>query len=817
MVTPAGRTVTILFTDQVGSTERMQEIGDDAADELRRAHFTLLRGAVDACGGHVVKNVGDGLMVVFDSAVDAVGCAVRMQRAVAEHNATHDAGMQLGLKAGLNIGEPVQEGDDYFGTPVNIAQRLCDAASGAQILVSDVLRGVLGSRGGYELREYADLRLKGIELPITVHEVVWSDTQTTAQRAAPPAPAELAEPALGFVGRRRECDALRTAWERACRGERRVVFVDGDAGAGKTSLVASIARTVGTGGARVVYARCEEQPLRPFEPIAVALAALPGGAQPAAQLMRGGADSAGAGFELATAALRRAARQAAVMLVVDDAHLADDDTLRLLRHLVRSPGDALVLVVVLFCHADVTSRHALSSMMLELRHDGLLDRLTIDGLDVEETRELAALWSGSDVPLEFARALHARTEGNPLFIQEVLRHMAETGAIYEEGGRLVIRSSIEEAGVPAAVKEVIRHRLARLSPDCERAVRAAAVTSREFDLSALEQLGCGVSGDRLLDALEQAVDARILSESATDPGRYAFAHRLVREAVFEDTSAARRISLLRGALQFATAPDGTRLAYEVLGTRGPYMLGVALSISPTVRMHVVTLTRRWQRIAEFARVVLYDRRGMGASDTPDRGYSAAATFEDIDAVLGAAGATRAIIWGATDGGPLAVRYAAEHPERVAALILLGTSARVRSTDDFPYGFNERQLGAFMRLTPVDQARATSELAHMRVRRFEDAHAIGEVIRRVPGPIWEKMLAGIATVDARPFLAQVRVPTLIIHDPENTYVPVEAAEYLHENIAGSRLFLTEDAANTAFGDELFARVRDFVEDVGVRAE
>jgi class 3 adenylate cyclase len=106
--------VTLLFTDLVGSTELFQRIGDDAAETVRRTHFQLLREAVSARGGHEVKNLGDGLMVVFPSALDALACAVAIQRAVREHN---QGGKQTAfmVRVGLQVGEPIREEDDYFG------------------------------------------------------------------------------------------------------------------------------------------------------------------------------------------------------------------------------------------------------------------------------------------------------------------------------------------------------------------------------------------------------------------------------------------------------------------------------------------------------------------------------------------------------------------------------------------------------------------------------------------------------------------------------------------------------------------------------
>ena len=170
-VTPA-EIVTLLFTDLVGSTELLSRIGDDAAEEARRAHFGLLREVVDAAGGHEVKNLGDGLMVVFRSALDALGCAVAIQQAARNHNQL-GVGPPFHIRVGLHAGEPVRDGADYFGTPVVVARRLCDAARGGQILASLVLVGLIGTRGGFSFRSVGSLDLKGLTEPVPAAEVDW--------------------------------------------------------------------------------------------------------------------------------------------------------------------------------------------------------------------------------------------------------------------------------------------------------------------------------------------------------------------------------------------------------------------------------------------------------------------------------------------------------------------------------------------------------------------------------------------------------------------------------------------------------------------
>ena len=160
-------TLTILFTDLVGSTDLISVLGEDAADDLRRSHFSILRRAIDDHRGREVKSLGDGLMVAFPSARQAVACAARMQQAVASQR------NRLQLRVGIDAGEPIHEGSDLFGTPVVVARRLCDAATGGQVLVSDIVRLLCGRRLPLPLESAGALRLKGLDEPVVAHALRW--------------------------------------------------------------------------------------------------------------------------------------------------------------------------------------------------------------------------------------------------------------------------------------------------------------------------------------------------------------------------------------------------------------------------------------------------------------------------------------------------------------------------------------------------------------------------------------------------------------------------------------------------------------------
>ena len=175
--------VTILFTDLVGSTSLFERHGDEAADALRREHFELLRGALAEHDGREVKSTGDGLMVAFSSAVSAVRCAADMQRAIA------GAGGDLELRAGLEAGEPVADGDDLYGTPVIVASRLCDLAGAGEILASEVVCRIAAPRLAEPIHPVGSLKLRGTGERVAAAQVLWregaSGAESELERPAP--------------------------------------------------------------------------------------------------------------------------------------------------------------------------------------------------------------------------------------------------------------------------------------------------------------------------------------------------------------------------------------------------------------------------------------------------------------------------------------------------------------------------------------------------------------------------------------------------------------------------------------------------------
>lgn len=171
-------TRTFVFTDLVGSTELMARLGDDAADRLREEHFAALREACSLHRGEQVKSMGDGLMLAFTSALGAVSAAAVMHQRTAAHRAKPGE-EPLALRIGVSSGEASSVEGDYFGTPVVVAKRLCDRAGPGQTLVSDVVRWLVGTRGGCRFTSLGPVRLKGIAEPVSVFELDWDDVTPT--------------------------------------------------------------------------------------------------------------------------------------------------------------------------------------------------------------------------------------------------------------------------------------------------------------------------------------------------------------------------------------------------------------------------------------------------------------------------------------------------------------------------------------------------------------------------------------------------------------------------------------------------------------
>lgn len=160
----------ILFTDMEGSTSLTQQLGDEKAMEILRAHDSIVRQALQSAGGHEVKHTGDGIMAAFHSVVGAARCAVEIQKRLEgeSSNQTHPTHVRVGMTAG----EPVTENEDLFGAAVQLAARICAASQPGGILASNVVRELsLGK--GFNWDDVGPVTLKGFDEPMNLYELLW--------------------------------------------------------------------------------------------------------------------------------------------------------------------------------------------------------------------------------------------------------------------------------------------------------------------------------------------------------------------------------------------------------------------------------------------------------------------------------------------------------------------------------------------------------------------------------------------------------------------------------------------------------------------
>lgn len=373
------------------------------------------------------------------------------------------------------------------------------------------------------------------------------------------------EPGRRFIGRQRELDALQAALERAVAGQPNIVLLAGEPGIGKTSTAQEIAGHAGRRDVLPLLGRCPEEPGAPpywpwlqlirryvaqhdehtleqvIGPAKEHLAALdpelagrltgdmPAPAETDAAKARFRHFDSIAGF------WRRAAARQPLLLVIDDLHQADVPSLRLLEFVMAEAGASRLMILGTYRDAEVAHQHPLSNTLAELHRHASVQRLLLGGFSPAETAQFVAATTGAN-SIELATMLHDQTEGHPLFLAELARDLQQTDGT---------NSSTAWAGltrVSKGVRGVIGARLNRLTPSCLHVLRNAAVFGREFRLDLLRRVLDDLPEDECLAAMEEAKKASLIAE-AGEFGNYQFVHALVRDALYDEMSTARRSQL----------------------------------------------------------------------------------------------------------------------------------------------------------------------------------------------------------------------------------------------------------------------------------
>jgi len=396
--------------------------------------------------------------------------------------------------------------------------------------------------------------------------------ERTGADAEPAVAAPLARrpsPSAGFVGRDRELAELDAALPTAASAGGAVLIV-GAPGIGKTRLAEEFSARAEAAGVRVAWGRCyaREAP-PPYWPWRESVRALARGWSTEELAVAVGPDAAAiarlvpeAGerlapgrpepveddprqarfrlFDSVTSFLVRAAARAPLVVVLDDLHAADADSLALLAFLAPRLRDGRLVVVCTLRDDESALDDPLAEALGALRRAGATLRLPLGGLPASALGELIAARTGSNPPPELVAELHAGTEGNPLFVAEVTRVALDQAAhgIADEELRERFRTAL-----PGGLRAAIALRMSALSADSRAVLVGAAVLGSELTVGRLRALSSLESDEATLDAIEEAVRAGLLSEHPGQPGQHEFAHQLVRDAVLGQLSAMRRARL----------------------------------------------------------------------------------------------------------------------------------------------------------------------------------------------------------------------------------------------------------------------------------
>lgn len=542
-----------------------------------------MRRLVRRYEGAEVKTEGDSFYVVFESPLAALDCAVAILRAAAEAT-RDDPARPLHIGMGLHAGETVPFDDQFVGSAVNVAARLASKATAGELLISDTLRGLVRTGAAHPMSERGALLLKGVGERIRAWRVQWQDASPApvvpveAKAAEPslPLPTGAAPPAVRagellcpvLIGRLRELETLEQLLAEAAVGRGSLVLVRGEAGVGKSALLREVQRVAVTRSFRLLSGvTLESDAGLPYAPFSSAIRAGYRDAGPAGfkraleraapdlfplfpelgRSERGGGPSSTVErhrIALAFAALFASIADAApVLLTLEDLHWADDTSLALVQHLAREATRARLLVVATYRSDEMHRQHPLLRVVASLRRDRTAHEIELSALGAEESSALIAAAAAGEhgITPELIDTISRRGQGNPLFMEELLRTVVHAGP---RGGE----------SVPATVSDVVRARLASLTPGARSTVAAASVLGERFPFALLRAVR-GTDDVALGEELAACIDAHLLVElgDAREPS-YAFRHALTREVVYEQMLLPERRRLHVLAAQ-ALAPD----------------------------------------------------------------------------------------------------------------------------------------------------------------------------------------------------------------------------------------------------------------------
>jgi tetratricopeptide (TPR) repeat protein len=574
---PTG-TVTFLFTDIEGSTQLLQRYPEAMKGALTR-HHALLQETIDARKGRVFQVIGDAVCSAFSNADDALGAALEAQRKL-QHENWGEIGpvrVRMGLHTGL---AETREGEYQSSLTLVRVQRVTAAGHGGQTLLSAAAAGEVTERlpRGTTLRDLGAHKLRGLSEAEPIYQLVASDLPSEfpplrvedAGAAATP----LHQLVRGqLVGRGAESQQLKQHWEEALQARGHLALLSGEPGVGKTRLAQELIAYAQQSGATILRGGCYEyEATTPYLPIVEAfrewvrwqtperLRAILGATAPEIAKLapeieaKLGALSPNVPlspseerlrlFDNTARFLQSLSAGQPLLLFIDDLHWADQGTLALLHYLLRYLKNDRVLVLGAYREIELDRAHPLAAALVDWNRERLAARIMLGRLSHADTGALlATLFGQASVSDDFTSVLYRETEGNPFFIEEVVKSLIEQGQIYREDGRWQ-RKETHELAIPQSVKEAVGRRLTRLPDEVIETLRTAAALGKTFSFGELASVSTA-GEDALLDALDEASAAQLIRAGASAAGArsddsFAFTHDKIREVLYEELNPIRR-------------------------------------------------------------------------------------------------------------------------------------------------------------------------------------------------------------------------------------------------------------------------------------
>ncbi len=598
---PERRQLTVMFCDLVGSTALTAQLDPEDMADLIRAFQGAVATAVARFDGHVAKWMGDAAMVYFgypraheDDAERATRAGVAIIDAVAELRREHGTSLEvrIGIATGLVVvGELIGRGEarlrGLVGDTPDLAMRLQGLAEPNTIVVSESTRRLLGKT--FELKALGQQTLRGFDAPVAAWLIAGERENVSRFEAS------RSETMTPFVGREQEIALLLERWHRAIKGNGQVALLSGEAGIGKSRVLAMLREQIGQQRYLALRYQCSPHHVNDaFHPVMGQIwhaAGFVSGEAAGSRLDKVEKMIEGTGLvssniapfmasllaiptgqrypalDMAPSELRErtidaliamtigTAKLIPLLMIVEDAHWMDPTSLDLTSRMVEQMDDLPILMVTTFRPEFTPPWVGRSNAALVP-----LNRLERD----QAATLIERMTAGKTLPAEVRDQIVAKTDGVPLFMEELTKSVLESGLVREENGAYVLASALTPLAIPSTLHDSLTARLDRLSPIKETAQIGAAI-GREFSQALLEAVS-PLKGAALDEALHQLMEAELIHVRGTPPNvSYVFKHALVQDVAYDRGGAFRaggaELARRRGAGAGAIGAGGSRASH----------------------------------------------------------------------------------------------------------------------------------------------------------------------------------------------------------------------------------------------------------------